>query len=134
MSITFRPVSGTQFRMALRYAQLSSLVSQCTSPLTQEHADDFNTTCFLSESGRTGYLIHKGTLESVFNLDGNGYGADAVRDAIGWGAWRLDCFDGFLLTYYARFGFSTVKREANYNGPGFPDVVYMALPAVIEVR
>ncbi|MGW4158714.1 hypothetical protein [Streptomyces sp. NPDC004788] len=51
-----------------------------------------------------------------------------VRAAIAHGAHLLDCFDGFLPTYYRGFGFVETERIPNWT-PGQPDVVFMALPA-----
>ena len=50
-----------------------------------------------------------------------------VEDAIELdGVQYLDCFDGFLPSYYEKFGFVEYKREANWTEGG-PDVVYMRM-------
>lgn len=83
---------------------------------------------FLLAGGKAGFVVSKeGDLQQVFNnSDVRGIGAGMVRHAIAHGAKTLDCFDGFLPGYYARFGFVESHREANWI-PGGPDVVYMAL-------
>ena len=83
---------------------------------------------FLAAGGKAGFVISReGDLQQVFNAsDEKGIGAHLIRHAIDKGARTLDCFDGFLPSYYSRFGFEEVGREANWT-PGGPDVVYMAL-------
>lgn len=91
-----------------------------------------------SSLGLTGYVVGPdGSLKNLFNAGCPGADEHAVRDAIALGANRLDCFDGFLPAYYARFGF--VERDRcrwddslapagwDYDRWGRPDVVFMEL-------
>lgn len=91
---------------------------------------------YLSFDGRTGFFIAEdGTLMNVFNYGAPGRGADAVYKAIQYGANKLDCFDGFLKSYYEQFGFREADRIPfddkyapagwDYARLGRPDVVYM---------
>jgi hypothetical protein len=80
---------------------------------------------FLSGDGMCGYGIVNGELVGVHSRI-HGHGADIMRSAIKNGATHLDCFDGFLPEFYARFGFTETRREANWSENG-PDVVYMAV-------
>ena len=57
-----------------------------------------------------------------------GCGDALVQDAIANGAKRLDCFDGYLVSLYARHGFVETARVPNYT-KGDPDVVYMEVSA-----
>ena len=83
---------------------------------------------FLTADQRSGYgITPDGTLIALWSLE-RGRGDALVRDAIARGAIRLDCFDGYLPTLYARHGFRETHREPNWT-PGGPDVVYMARPA-----
>ena len=79
--------------------------------------------------------------KELFNLFNNTLtkklGGVMVRNAVGLGAVKLFCFDGFLKEYYEYFGFRVVKREPwnpefapvgwNYEKYGKPDVVWMEL-------
>ena len=135
----FHHVTAKKFHMALQYARMAS-------HRINEFTDDSGlaackyscywlfSRCYLSDDGRTGFYIAKGNLSSLFNLNGNGDGEVAVRTAIDLGAYELNCFDGFLPGYYAKFGFVVVDRIPNWNGPEYPDVVYMEYTPVIEVK
>jgi len=90
----------------------------------------------LHQSFKAGYLLTSpGDLQGIFNNEVKGLGSLAVDDAIKHGACSLDCFDGFLVDYYKRFGFEVVKREPfndkfapadfDRNQYGRPDIVYM---------
>ena len=89
---------------------------------------------YLNQSRTGGYMLAPdGDLQSVFNSGVPGTGQEIVKDALHHGAVSLDCFDGFLPRYYARFGFKEVRRERwnpAFKPPGWmedttPDVVYM---------
>jgi hypothetical protein len=87
-----------------------------------------------------GYALTKdGDLVNVFNNSGiSDLGRDAVIDAIKNGAGTLDCFDGYLVRYYSKFGFEEIKRNPwdeayapknwDYKEGGTPDVVYFKYP------
>lgn len=62
-----------------------------------------------------------------------GRGDDLVNAALNSGAQHLDCFDGFLVGFYARHGFVEYDRQPNWT-PGGPAVVYMGLPSWLEER
>jgi hypothetical protein len=80
---------------------------------------------YLATDGLTGFgITQDGTLIGLFSL--TSHGSAAVKEAVKRGARHLDCFDGFLPTYYARFGFKVTRREANWT-PGGPDVVFMSV-------
>lgn len=79
---------------------------------------------FLADDRLSGYAVREdGDLVSVWSAV-KGRGDELVESALENGATRLDCFDGYLPTFYARHGFYIVHREANWT-PGGPDVVFM---------
>jgi hypothetical protein len=81
--------------------------------------------CFLTEDETAGFAISPdGDLQSVFNVGRPGRGSALVADALAHGALTLDCFDGFLPTFYGARGWVEVRREPNWT-PGEPDVVFM---------
>lgn len=82
--------------------------------------------CYLSPDGWTGFVIDQDsdTLNLLFNIGPRGRGAGAVQRAVLEGARQLDCFDGFLPSFYAKYGWKEAHREANWT-PGEPDVVFM---------
>jgi hypothetical protein len=77
-----------------------------------------------------------GDIQNVFNNGGpKGAAAGAIVAAIGAGGRTLDCFDGFLPSYYHQFGFEETGRmkfNPEFAPPGWnpkdgtPDVVFMA--------
>ena len=77
-----------------------------------------------------GFAIHDGDeLINLFSYGKKGAGADAVIQAIDFGARRLDCLDlkpKGLKQYYEQFGFTEERREKNWT-KGEPDVIYMRL-------
>lgn len=104
------------------------------TPKTEQ--DLANHTVVLLKSGKAGYAISpEGDLQNVFNNNGQGAGAEAICDAIARGATTLDCFDGFLPMYYAKFGFEKVREISwddqyapdgwDYGRLGRPNVVFM---------
>lgn len=72
--------------------------------------------------GAGGFLVLRGELVGLFATDV--WGVWLLHRAMGEGARRLDCFDGFLPAYYAKHGWREVRRESNWTEGG-PDVVYM---------
>ncbi len=122
---SFFQVSAVAFRAALAGAQdTSATVAGSTTPAAD--LDLSGAACYVADDLCSGYVVKaNGELISVFSLikgRGNAIMADALRN----GASHLDCFDGYLPTLYARFGFREVTREPNWTAGG-PDVVYMAL-------
>jgi hypothetical protein len=120
-------VTTDDYLSALTFAQGDSeRVAAATTPAVD--MPRHGVTYYLSTSWLSGFgVTDSGELIGVFSLV-KGFGPLLVDDAIRAGAYRLDCFDGFLPAYYARFGFAETSREANWT-PGGPDVVYMALRA-----
>ena len=107
--------------------------------LTDYTAADYkDAACYLSDDHKSGYAIKAdGDIVSVFSLPGASQGYNAVKSAIENGAKKLDCFDGFLVTFYKAFGFFEINREPwnedyapvnwDYIQHGTPDIVYMQL-------
>lgn len=83
---------------------------------------------YITEKGKAGFgVTHDGSLVAVFNQTGyKGLGSSLVSLAVAFGATKLDCFDGKLVSFYQRLGFEEYKRVPNYDPKG-PDVVYMQL-------
>lgn len=78
---------------------------------------------YLSETGKSGFGITQGgTLIALHSADKSGRAA--IKAAIQLGAYKLDCFAGYLSELYSKFGFEVVRREPNWT-PGGPDVVWM---------
>jgi len=108
--------------------KLYSNIKNSTSPVIEIIQDKTDKTFYLDSTGSKGYAIDgTGELTSLFSTI-KGEGTNLVRSAIKNGAKHLDCFDGFLPTFYKKFGFIEVKRVPNWT-EGEPDVVFMELPA-----
>lgn len=81
---------------------------------------------FLAMDGNTvagGFGVLNGELIGLFAWPGT-WGVWLLLRAMDEGATRLNCFDGFLPEYYAKYGWREVRREPNYEAGG-PDVIYM---------
>jgi outer membrane protein assembly factor BamB len=119
-----RHVNFDTFREAFCAARNESpLVESMTSDAT----DVDGTFYVLTDDSRSGYAIRPdGELVLVFSLE-RGRGDLLVSRAVDDGAIRLDCFDGYLPSLYARYGFVESHREPNWT-PGEPDVVFMVQP------
>jgi len=129
----FKPVTVTEFEQARNASKRSQFLAAKPS------AELAACRLYLSDDGRVGFAIDTaGDLQNVFNNGSfRGAGATAVATAVVLGARKLDCFDGFLVGFYARFGFKEVRRVAfdpafapehwDYSHDGTPDVVYMEL-------
>lgn len=103
--------------------EISDTIRDATS--TFEISGD-DSTYRVSLDGMSGYVVRSdGELVYVFSRV-PGRGAAMIERAIADGATYLDCFDGYLPTFYARHGFVETRREANWT-PGEPDVVFMSL-------
>lgn len=104
-----------------------------------EYAEAFDVYLHYQPSGSAGFAVNRYTGELV-NLFSNsptpGLGRIALLVAIQLGARSLDCFDGFLVNFYEKYGsFSVVQRVPfidkfaptnwDYEKNGRPDVVYM---------
>lgn len=119
---TPREVSADVFARAFNYARVKfDVVREATSPF--EAIPD--TRYYLGDVTLPGgYAIRAdGELVYVFTT-ARGHGDALVRAAIVNGATHLDCFDGYLPTFYARHGFTETHREPNWTPDG-PDVVWM---------
>lgn len=115
-------VTSQNFSAAVEAAMvLSPKVNEFLS-----HGVDYSShKVFLTEDSLSGFAISpEGDLQSVFSL-AKGRGEFLVREAVKQGAETLDCFDGYLPSFYQKMGFVEIKREANWTEGG-PDVVYMA--------
>ncbi|MGW7434707.1 hypothetical protein [Streptomyces sp. NPDC054849] len=121
-----RFTSPNRYKFALRSARaLSDRIADATSK-PEEMPDDAR--YYLTADNQAGFgVTPDGTLIGLFSLI-KGRGHTLVQVAIDKGAYLLDCFDGFLPTYYRGFGFVETERVPNWT-PGEPDVVFMALPA-----
>ena len=79
---------------------------------------------FLSDDKKSGFVLsHNGELTNVFSTR-KGRGDELMYYALAHGAKHLDCFDGYLVSFYSKHGFEEYNREANWD-EGQPDVVYM---------
>ena len=68
-------------------------------------------------------VTSSGELTHVFST-GKGKGKDLVLNSIELGATNLNCFDGYLTSFYTALGFKEVSREKNWDVKG-PDVIFM---------
>lgn len=73
-----------------------------------------------------GFAVIQGELVALFSRV-RGLGHWLLRNAVAAGAFRLNCFDGYLSELYKNHGFVIYARARNYT-PGGPDVVYMRIP------
>lgn len=121
---TLVKVPADQFLDALDDAQQTSeLVAENTTLALD--MPEHKVTYWLTLDGKSGYgVTYSGELVGVFSLVA-GRGNALVAHAVRHGAYQLDCFDGYLPTLYGRHGFTETKREANWDGEEFPDVVFM---------
>ena len=104
---------------------LSKAKKKYVTQYTPEQMREQELKPFLASDKKSGFAISStGELVSVFSLNDNGL--KLVQAAIGQGAIRLDCFDGYLPGFYSKSGFREYKREANWTAGG-PDIVYMRL-------
>lgn len=123
----YLPVSVVTFGLAFEDARKSALIAESTSPFESSVGALYA----LAVDGLSGYVVRAdGELTNVFSLE-RGRGDGIVTSALSSGAVYLDCFDGYLPTFYARHGFETVRREPNWT-PGGPDVVHMSLPGYAD--
>ncbi len=126
----FQTVHHSDFLIAYAAALHNNLNAKAACTPLRE-VDMHGTRCYLAYvngQAACGYAIKDtGELCYVHALI-RGCGDALVRDAITNGAKRLDCFDGYLVSLYARHGFVEVGRIPNYT-KGDPDVVYMEVVA-----
>ncbi len=104
------------------------------------YSDEFyaKTRVYTYEYAKAGFYIdNEGEIGNLVALEPRGIGADLLRCAIKLGGDHLMCFDGFLPTYYGRFGFIRSGRASwndsfapigwDYEKHGRPDIIYMEL-------
>lgn len=120
----FVKVSGNGFKESLKRVQsFYKVIRESTTPWNEIETKDVE--FFIAGCPAfMGFAISEnGELTSVFSAI-QGKGDTIMKEAIKQGAKHLDCFDGYLPTFYARHGFKEVRREKNWT-EGEPDVVYM---------
>ena len=122
-----KEVSKQEFIINLGFNQfLYPNIKAATSPVKEVIEDKTDRTFYLDSTGSMGYAIDEtGELTSLYSTV-KGYGKTLVQSAISNGASHLDCFDGFLTTFYKGLGFEEVDRVANWT-TGQPDIVFMRL-------
>jgi hypothetical protein len=119
----FVQVTGKEFQSNLKRVQDKySYIKQATTPWSEI---DLASNFFIAGCPAfMGYAISEnGELTSVFSCI-KGKGDIIMQDAIQNGARHLDCFDGYLPSFYQKHGFKETRREQNWTA-GQPDVVYM---------
>ena len=121
----FTEVNTSTFIKAFNEARTESQqVAKATSK--PEDLDAYNSRFYLSVDHKSGFAVTlEGNLNAVFSLV-KGRGDSLVSHAINFGAYTLDCFDGYLPKFYSKHGFNEYRREANWTA-GEPDVVFMTL-------
>lgn len=120
----FVKVSPRDYKESLKRIQsLYKIIRDNTTPW--DEIDLTDTECFIAGfPAYMGFAVRdNGELIGLFSAI-NGKGDLLLKEAIKRGARHLDCFDGYLPTFYARHGFIEVRREANWT-EGEPDVIYM---------
>ena len=125
ISNNFINVSFNHFKGALRLAQVNyKHIRQATTPW-DELKDKDGTSYYLAGSPAfMGFAVSAdGELTSVYSTI-KGKGDIILEQACKRGACHLDCFDGYLPSFYQRHGFKEVRRELNWT-VGQPDIVYM---------
>jgi hypothetical protein len=126
--VTFSSVKPAFFRKHFEAArQDSDQIAAATSPF--DPTASRGTRYFEWSDGfhHAGFAVRAdGELVYVFSTL-PGLGGAIVKAAISEGAVYLDCFDGYLPSLYARFGFQADAHVPNWRPDG-PDVVYMSLP------
>lgn len=95
--------------------------------LTPTHELDTQGVFYLGAGGTMGFAIVGGDIRYLFSTY-KGKGNHLVKQAKLKGGYKLDCFDGYLVSLYSKHGFTEYKREPNWTA-GEPDLVYLALGA-----
>lgn len=121
---SYKRVTIRAFLAAIEAARsVNHLVKLATSALSYEDLEGCE--LYLSGDGLSGFGIRQGELINVFSSV-QGRGDSLVKMAKILGANHLDCFNGYLVSFYQKAGFIEYKREANWI-EGEPSVVYMSL-------
>jgi len=120
----FRKVSKNEFIEALKFVQENYKVIRDNTTAWNEIKDDTASYYLSGNPAFMGFAVSlSGELTSVFSaIKGNG--DKILSNAVILGANNLDCFDGYLVSFYERHGFKEVRREANWTA-GAADVVFM---------
>ncbi|MEU0120646.1 hypothetical protein ABZ114_02945 [Streptomyces albidoflavus] len=119
--------SSARYKAALRSARAASPRIAAATSKPAEMPDD--AMYYLSEDLMSGFgVTPDGWAIGLFSQV-KGRGPEMVAAVIREGAHLLDCFDGFLPSYYEQFGFIETERVPNWT-PGAPDVVFMKLASV----
>jgi len=117
-------------------ARNKSKYAEFLSPIEPSDLDGHK--LFLSRDGAVGAAVSpEGDIQNVFNNGGpKGAAKEALITAINNGGVTLDCYDGYLPTNYANYGFTETNRMRfvreyapeswDYDRFGEPDVVFMA--------
>jgi hypothetical protein len=127
----FRPVSAEDFVAARDRSGRPGFLSASGPADLKDHR------LYTTADGAVGYALDRqGDIQNVFNNGGpKGSGTEAMLSAILRGGRTLDCYDGFLPSFYSQFGFVETGRmkfnpeyahgwdTAKYDSP---DVVFMA--------
>ena len=135
----YAPVYHAHFVDVLRDIHRSNnwriVANVCTPPCPSR---DTVVLTFLSDDNQAGFALVRENREdtelcSVFStVKGRGDGimttATGLADTMGLDL-TLNCFDGYLTGFYARYGFVETERFPNWI-EGEPDVVYMRREAV----
>lgn len=121
----------------MKYRSVERLVFQAAFAVARETVPNIRkATSQEVPSGRSYYLADDMLSGFVVSWDGEltnlfsvvkGRGAGLVTEAKRQGASHLDCFDGYLTSLYSQHGFVVTRREENWSGPEYPDVVFMSL-------
>ena len=138
--VIFKQTKGAKtFHKAITEAVATNSHGAFVEAKSLEEYSKKGTELFISLSGQSGFaLTSDGDLVSLFKKDGT-TDANVLHEAmvvgIANGAKKLDCFDGFLPTHYAQYGFVAVAQVAfndefappnwNYERDGKPSVVFM---------
>jgi hypothetical protein len=134
MDTTFYAVRSNAYAAALAEAKtvspaIAHNVDEPPQPFT-----NFGHYCLLTDDAKTGYYLKPNDGEYSYELCGvfslvKGRGGDilthacSMADAAG-AMLTLNCFDGYLVELYGRYGFIEYERTPNWT-VGEPDIVHM---------
>ena len=119
----FHRAASADFEEALTCAQdTSDLIRENTD--IKPNYEMFE--CWLSEDGMCGAAISTDTheLSGVFSLNGRG-AALMMHITQEYDFLHLNCYPGFLVDFYASFGFEVTGQDRNWDGEDKPDIVIM---------
>lgn len=129
---TFIAVDRSTFAAAISAASPYRKGNSTVADMLGEVPDDG--VFVLSHDRLTGFAVAEGDeLRCLFNVGPAGRGGEACDLAKDLGARRLDCFEGFLVDFYAAHGWTVYCTEDNWDGPEFPKVAFMGYFVAAEV-